>query len=582
MNSSGVSTSGKNSIPSQIRLVISHVDNPFETFIEKLEKVVISLIASEPAADAFIVAQIVKLQDTRRMTNIVLPLRTVPALLPRSGRSWTANVNLGSQIVAPFVDDLDRITQYLDKVEVRKYNIDGGVVSPSGHDSKTEFPLYIPDSELHTRILVSPNQPLDEAVVFEYSKDGCPLWSIHMGLTNNTISLMLNSGTLGSQYTRMKAGQTHGLTLLIRDFIKNAIDMALHLGKSGTAGKTLFFPGVFDIAGDVQKHYDAKVARFTSQEESKAGRIRKYNNLMKSCIINHFVPQDPVVLDVACGHGQDLMKYKASNPILYIGTDISQAALTEARRRYRSSKLRYPADFVYGNLMVPDTFDRIHEVAANQGLLGEALFDVVSMQLALHYVIGSFDEAQDFLSRIIRMLKPGGRFIATFPCCERIAQRLRCASVQSSEDRSNLSFGNEFYRVNLEVSEFAKLVPDLDACTYWDTGRLSDKLFSEVDFDEVSIRASETWGVKYNFWLVDTIENQEEYIVPISALTRLVKELGLQVEFSGDFGDVFKYMAELGSSTISEFRGKNPRVDLNDMEEEVFNIYRAIVFSKTA
>jgi hypothetical protein len=136
--------------------------------------------------------------------------------------------------------------------------------------------------------------------------------------------------------------------------------------------------------------------------------------------------------------------------------------------------------------------------------------------------------------------------------------------------------------VNLEVSEFAKLVPDLEACTSWDTGRLSDKLFSEVDFDEASIRASETWGVKYNFWLVDTIENQEEYIVPISALTRLAKELGLLVEFSGDFGDVFKFMAEQGSSTISEFRGKNPRLDLNDMEEEVFNIYRAIVFSKTA
>ena len=515
---------------------------------------------------------------------MVLPARTTPILLPRSGRSWIANPDLGSEAVAPFVDDLDMISKSLDRFEVRKYNREGGYANPSRTNNIAEYPLYIPESDLHTRILVFAEEPtyLHEAVVFEYSKDSCPLWSIQIGLTNHSISLVLEPSTLGSQYSRMKAGQTHGLTLLIRDFLRNAIDVALHVGKSTTSGKVLFFPGIFDIAGDVQKHYDAKVARFTSQDESKAGRIRKYNNLVKSCIISHFVPQDPVVLDVACGHGQDLMKYKATNPILYVGTDISQAALAEARRRYRVSKLRYPADFVYGNLMVQDTFDRIREVATSQGLMGEAIFDIVSMQLALHYVIGSLDEARDFLIRIVNLLKQGGRFIATFPCCERIAQRLRCASVQDIEGRTNLSFGNDFYRVNLEASEFSKFVPNMESHTSVDASKLSDTLFAETDFDEVGIQATETWGVKYKFWLVDTIDNQEEYIVPISALTRLAKEMGLDVEFSGNFGEVFEFMAAHGSSTIADFKGKHPRLDLNEMEEEVFNIYRAVVFRRTA
>jgi SAM-dependent methyltransferase len=379
----------------------------------------------------------------------------------------------------------------------------------------------------------------------------------------------------------MKAGQTNGFSLLVRDFIGNALDVARAVDcASPRVSKTLFFPGVFDMAADVRQHYDAKMARFTRQEESKSGMIRKYNNQVKSAILNQFVPQRAVVLDLACGHGQDLLKFRNKAPKLYVGTDIAQAALNEAQRRYRENRLSYPAQFIPGNLRLADVYQSIMEVASAQGYPDTAVFDTVSMQLAIHYLIGSRDDANEFLSRVARMMKSGGQFIVTLPCCDRIANRLRSINPENIGSFNSFEFGNELYNVSFITEELVKLIPELTQSISDRNMDAFESALAETDFDEVVSKASTTWGVKYMFWLVDTIERQEEYLVPMESLSQVALECGLSVELSRNFAEVPDLFPDSASQSGPGGRRQTQTVVLSDVEEEVSNIYRAVVFKK--
>lgn len=46
---------------------------------------------------------------------------------------------------------------------------------------------------------------------------------------------------------------------------------------------------------------------------------------------------------------------------------------------------------------------------------------MVLCQLALHYVLTSEEAARQFLEQLVALLTPGGRFIATVPSCEVLA-----------------------------------------------------------------------------------------------------------------------------------------------------------------
>ncbi len=100
----------------------------------------------------------------------------------------------------------------------------------------------------------------------------------------------------------------------------------------------------------------------------------------------------------------------------------------------------------------------------------------------------------------------------------------------------------------------------------------------EIDFDSVVDRLGSSWGLQYKFWLIETIDNQEEYVVPIIALERLVNELGMKVEMSANFAEILQHYED--SQTIRDFRRTFPKLPLTDDEEEVFKFYRAIVIRK--
>jgi mRNA (guanine-N7-)-methyltransferase len=227
--------------------------------------------------------------------------------------------------------------------------------------------------------------------------------------------------------------------------------------------------------------------------------------------------------------------------------------------------------------MLPDIFLDVKRVAESFGITEVSPFDFMSIQLALHYIIGSKDAAKSFFDRVFRLLKPGGRFVATFPCCHRISRRLRNIT-PTDETFTEFSFGNSIYRVTFSAEELLKVAPTLGAVVDGKSMELFEAAIDELDFDELAQTVANTWGVQYKFWLVQTIDNQEEFIVPITALEELISEFHASQETRGNFAETLRYYTDRNHSVVEDFLKRG--IVLTDEEEEVFSFYRSIVITK--
>ena len=570
---------GRNGLPPQFRIVTSKGDSKFESLLDRVETAVSQTIGISTNKDVTMLCQFVRLTDPDRTNSIALPISTCPVLLAREGRGYVCDPVLSAKSVEDLQSRLDGLVKTMEPGRIRYHSIPPTIenskaqLSPRAH---SDFVIYLPQSDFHLRIFVTDWKPVSDVPVpsFVYSKDSVDLWTVTIHPTS--VYLSASASTLHMQYSRMAGGQTHGFTLIVRDFLRNAFAIAGSLqeatGQPSTTSR-LHYPGVFDISADVRQHYNEKMERFKSQEDSEAGHVRKYNNLIKTVLINECVPTHCVVLDIACGHGQDLFKYGKRSPKLYIGVDISTAALAEARKRHSENRrFKYTADFIEGNLMLPETFTNIERVVMAHGQSGGMpCFDTVAMQLALHYLIPTEEDARKFFNFVSSSLKRGGKFMATFPCCDRIGRRMR----HLESGPGGVFFGNKQYRVTFTPDELKKIIPQVDASS--DT-TLEQAIENDVDFDQVVTRLSTTWGNQYKFWLIDTIDNQEEYVVPIIALENLAKECGLSIEINANFGEILEHYSE--HPTVKDFRRAYPHVSLSTDEEEIFRFYRGIVFRK--
>ena len=443
--------------------------------------------------------------------------------------------------------------------------------------SQTQWVVYVPLSQVHIRINVnmefsSGNQQAGNS--FTFTK-GDLWWRVTFSA--KSIGLAISSSLLSSQIERMRGGHSHGLSLALRDFIRNSISLAKLAGGSESPAP-LNFPSYFDFAATVKQHYDKKAKNQKSQEESVVGLVRQFNNLAKSVLIEKLLPKtggqsnSQVVLDLACGHGQDLWKYAGKGVGLYVGVDISPEAIQEAKSRYEDTKKRlgYEAIFLVGNLNQPAVYKEAARVAsAYLGKSSSNVFDFVSIQFSLHYIATSPENSEFFLSQVSSVLKEGGLLVGTVPCSERFASLLK-----SSEQKSEtFQFGNSLFSVSLSREDLAT---NLLGC---EVGEVADKL---EDNDVRGLRKilDMRWGLKYTFWLAETIDNQPEFLIPFRAFEGVAGDMGLKPLLRANFVNLFK---EYGSDAkvLVEWQKKNPGKTLNDEEQQVFSFYRAFALKKT-
>ena len=101
--------------------------------------------------------------------------------------------------------------------------------------------------------------------------------------------------------------------------------------------------------------YDAQLGntKETDREDSDTIFVKRFNNFIKSQLINHFCffsgmgGRHLSILDLCCGRGGDLGKWAKNEIAHYVGVDLSRPLVVEAQRRYIESHVN--AKPRYGN-----------------------------------------------------------------------------------------------------------------------------------------------------------------------------------------------------------------------------------------
>ena len=103
---------------------------------------------------------------------------------------------------------------------------------------------------------------------------------------------------------------------------------------------------------------------------------RNYINFIKSVQYEKYISKGDVVLDICCGKGQDLNKFRICRIKKYIGIDISQNALNCCRNRLQENKHKFT-----WNLYKLDV--RFEWIPSN------ITVDIISCQLGPQYFINT-------------------------------------------------------------------------------------------------------------------------------------------------------------------------------------------------
>lgn len=377
------------------------------------------------------------------------------------------------------------------------------------------------------------------------------------------VLLEMNTRFLWGQRLRMNEGKSHCFHLLVSALLRNAAALAAVLRKASKAVELIpYYPGLNSDA--VQEFYTEKARTLRERERQgkvdeaadASANIRRYNNLVKILLIEQAIDtlfesdtafSNPRLLDLGCGHGQDIHKYSRNSRKVelqeYVGVDFANGAIEEARRRHaqmcrRSKKPEYPAHFYTGDVRSPSIFQKLRAD-------GHCEFEAVCMMFMLQYIAESKAAVEHLFKQIRDMMPVNGHVLFCIPSCDILADLY-----EQSSDGDGL--GNSLYRVRF--NELHDICPE-DA---------------QEKFPEV-------WGISYTFSLVGAVDAQKEYVVPFSSFEDLLNELGFEILIEGSFPDLLESYQEF-SPYYSSFFVKDARHrKLTEDEEALFSLYTGVV-----
>lgn len=178
--------------------------------------------------------------------------------------------------------------------------------------------------------------------------------------------------------------------------------------------------------------------------------MRQFHNWVKSIIIyTHCHPmyqhnKSLSVLDIACGKGQDIMKYYYSKVAFMVGLDIDRDALTSAidgaisrYTKFQKSKPGFPKmNFIHADagslLNYEDQFRSLKGMSYENKKIFDKYFssdekkrtqfDRINCHFAIHYFLKTQDTWNNFKKNIKDYLKPGGYFLTTTYDARRVVE----------------------------------------------------------------------------------------------------------------------------------------------------------------
>ena len=315
-----------------------------------------------------------------------------------------------------------------------------------------------------------------------------------------------------------------------------------------------------------QDYYTTNGVRDPGKEGRKASRIiflRSFNNWVKASMINkycHELGNHLSVLELCCGKGGDLDKYFMNKIKLFVGADISRELLENAISRLekiRNEKYRDTFQtkciFIKEDLSSPENkfLEKIDK---------KYKFDLVSCQFALHYHFESEQRLNAFLINVSSKLCEGGYFIGTIIEDNVLVKRLRNRKNIPDNKYINekLTFGNEFYSVKFSQKNFSK--------------------------------KNGPYGIKYGFYLEDSIDNRDEegnikyvgeYLIVFNEFVEVCKKYGLYLVEKKNFTKFYQdYIKKPFFKKLSYKMLKDVNTTNMKQQWEIIQLYMIFVFRK--
>ncbi|XP_029446784.1 mRNA cap guanine-N7 methyltransferase [Rhinatrema bivittatum] len=198
----------------------------------------------------------------------------------------------------------------------------------------------------------------------------------------------------------------------------------------------------------VARHYnELEECGLEKRSQSRIFFLRNFNNWMKSVLIGEFLDKvrekkkDIAVLDLGCGKGGDLLKWRKGKISKLVCTDLADVSIQQCQQRYDDMKKRsryneyiFNAEFVVA--------DSTKDLLTDKYSDPEIFFDICSCQFVYHYSFETYEKADMMLRNACERLNPGGYFIGTTPNGYEIVKRLEASDTDS--------FGNEVYTVKFQ------------------------------------------------------------------------------------------------------------------------------------
>ncbi|XP_030645161.1 mRNA cap guanine-N(7) methyltransferase [Chanos chanos] len=198
----------------------------------------------------------------------------------------------------------------------------------------------------------------------------------------------------------------------------------------------------------VASHYNTlQECGLEERNKSRILHMRNFNNWLKSILIGEILEQvrqerrDVCVLDLGCGKGGDLLKWRKGHISRLVCADIAAVSVEQCQQRYNDMKRKcHPNERIFSAEFI--TADCTKELLSDKLKDAEMKFDVCSCQFVYHYSFESHEQADTMLRNACERLRPGGFFIGTTPDAYELVKRLELSD-------SN-SFGNEVYSVTFQ------------------------------------------------------------------------------------------------------------------------------------
>jgi mRNA (guanine-N7-)-methyltransferase len=312
------------------------------------------------------------------------------------------------------------------------------------------------------------------------------------------------------------------------------------------------------------ENYYKRFIRDPGIEGRKASRLlflRSFNNWVKAALINkacYVLGKELSILDLCCGRGGDLEKYFRNDTRIYVGADLSDESLRNAMDRIiklkaeKMKSLKTKCFFITEDISDPEN-NLMKKIPV------QLQFDLVSCQFAMHYHFENETRVRAFLKNVTERLNDGGYFIGTIIDANVLVKRLRNRKYKNNNYLTEkFTFGNEFYSVKFYQKRFPK--------------------------------EQGPYGIKYGFYLEDSIDKRDEfgkikyvgeYLVLFENFIRICKDYDLHLVTKKNFTEFYEenmeiqYYRNLFRKMIKEIE-----VSSKEMQWEIIQLYQVFMFRK--